>query len=186
MSGLKIDVSGLLKSKGGAETLIVTEPLPPADKGHDRIEVVGPVRSEIILKEAGGTVLAEGTLFTEVALTCSRCLNDYTQRVEQKFREVYRQHRDFNREDPEEREEETAFAIEENKIDLTPLLTQTLVLAVPFKPLCREDCPGLCAVCGGALDEGPHDHGETDEEEAGYRAALKRYLAEHPDIKSKF
>jgi uncharacterized protein len=182
MSGFKIDVSGLLKAKGGAETLVVTEPLPPAEKGRDRIEVVGPIRSEVVLREAGGTVLAEGTLLTDVALTCSRCLGPYTQHVEQKFREVYRRHRDFNREDPEEREEELAFAIEDNKIDLTPLLVQTLVLAVPFKPLCREECPGLCPVCGEALNEGNHDHGETEEEETGYKAALRRYLEEHPEI----
>ncbi len=183
MGGLRVDVSGLLKSTGGAEALVVTESLPPVTKGHDRIDVVGPVRSEVVLREAGGTVLAEGTLFTEVALTCGRCLNRYTQHVAQKFREVYRPHRDFNREDPEEREEEQAFAIEENKIDLTPLLTQTLVLAVPFKPLCREDCPGLCPVCGEALDNGTHNHSETEEEETGYKAALKRYLKEHPELK---
>ncbi|MFA5867411.1 MAG: DUF177 domain-containing protein [Actinomycetota bacterium] len=182
MSGLRVDVSGLLKSTGGVETLVVTEPLPPVEKGHDRIDVVGPVRSEVVLREAGGTVLAEGTLLTDVVLTCGRCLNKYTQHVKQKFREVYRPHRDFNRGDPEEREEEQAFAIEESKIDLTPLLTQTLVLAVPFKPLCREDCPGLCPVCGEALDKGKHNHGETEEEETGYKAALKRYLEEHPEL----
>lgn len=182
MGGFRIDVSGLLKSTCGTETCVVTEPLPDVAKGRDRIDVVGPVRSEVILKEAGGTVLAEGTLLTDVALTCGRCLNKYTQHVEQKFREVYRPHRDFNREDPEEREEEVAFAIEENKIDLMPLLTQTLVLAVPFKPLCRDDCQGLCSVCGEALDDGAHDHGETEEEETGYKTVLKRYLKQHPEI----
>jgi uncharacterized protein len=182
MSGFRIDVSGLLKSNGGAETLIVTEPLPPINKGPDRIDVVGPVRSEVVLREAGGTIMAEGVLLTDVSLTCGRCLTQFTQHVEQRFREVYRQHRDFNREDPEEREEEQAFAIEENRIDLTPLLAQSLVLAVPIKPLCHEDCSGLCPVCGGALDDGPHDHGEIEEEETGYKAALKRYLKEHPEL----
>lgn len=182
MSGLKVDVSGLLKSKGGVETLIVTEPLPPVEKGHDRVEVIGPTKSEIVLKEAGGTIMANGILKTDVSLTCSRCLSSFTQHVNQKFAEVYRPHRDFNRLDPEDREEEQAFAIDENKIDLTPLLTQTLVLAVPFKPLCREECKGLCPVCGEALENGAHDHGETDEEEAGYKAALKQYLKEHPEI----
>lgn len=182
MSGLKVDVSGLLKSTGGVETLVVTEQLPPVEKGHERVEVVGPIRSEIVLKEAGGTILAQGSLTTDVALTCSRCLNEYTQHIEQKFAEVYRQHRDFNREDPEEREEEQAFAIEDNKVDLTPLLTQSLVLAVPFKPLCRDECPGLCSVCGEALVTGAHEHGEDEEEETGYKAALKRYLKEHPEV----
>lgn len=182
MCALKIDVSGLLKAKGGAETLVIEEQLPPVTKGREPVEVLGPVRSEIKLKEAGGTIIAEGILSTEVVLTCSRCLANYKQQVEQKFSEVYRPHRDFNREDPEEREEEKIFAIEDNKIDLTPLLTQTLVLAVPFKPLCREACLGLCPVCGGSLEEGVHEHGADDDEEPGYKAALKRYLKEHPEL----
>lgn len=185
MSGLKIDVSGLLKSTGGVETLVVTETLPPVEKGHERVEVVGPVRSEFVLKEAGGTILAQGLLITDVVLTCARCLKKFTEHVEQKFSEVYRPHRDFNREDPEDREEEQAFAIEDNKIDLTPLLAQSLVLAVPFKPLCRKECSGLCSICGEAFETGMHEHGETEEEETGYKAALKRYLQEHPDIDRK-
>lgn len=181
MSALKIDVSGLLKSTGGAETLLIKEILPPVEKGHEPVTVVGPVEADVILREAGGTVRADGKVRAEVEMNCARCLKGFRQRVEQGFSEIYRPRGAFRGEEPEEPEEEQAFAIEDNKIDLKPLLMQALVLAVPFKPLCRETCLGLCPVCGGALEEGTHDHGETEEEETGYKAVLKRYKEQHPE-----
>ena len=42
-----------------------------------------------------------------------------------------------------------------------PLLRDAVVLALPFQPLCQDDCPGLCAECGARLADDPdHTHGE--------------------------
>lgn len=43
-------------------------------------------------------------------------------------------------------------------IDLTPLLAEELLLALPLAPLCRPDCSGLCPECGDDLNERPHSH----------------------------
>ncbi len=180
MRGLSIDVSGLLKKGGSAETLTITEQLPPVEKGHDPIEVHGPVHVRMTLKEASGKILAEGNLAAEVTLSCGRCLNRYSQPVAQRFSEIYRRPGDIVRDEQVEEEEEREFAIKDNKIDVTSLLQQTLVLSVPFKPLCGESCPGLCPVCGDDLRDGPHDHGLDEDEETGYKAALKRYREQHP------
>lgn len=185
MRGLVFDVSGLLKRPGSVETVMITDKLPPAEKGHEKIEVVGPVHATVRLKEAGGRILAEGVLNADVILTCGRCLERYDQQVEQTFNEIYRRHEDFNKQDPEEREEENLFAIDNLKIDLTPMLSQALVLAVPFKPVCREDCLGLCPVCGEELNSGVHEHCETDEEESEFKAALRKYAEEHSDDDNK-
>ena len=45
--------------------------------------------------------------------------------------------------------------------DLEPVLRDAVVLALPFQPLCRDDCPGLCAECGARLADDP-DHGHGD------------------------
>ena len=42
-------------------------------------------------------------------------------------------------------------------IDLEPLLRDAVVLALPFQPLCQDDCPGLCTECGARLADDP-DH----------------------------
>ena len=46
----------------------------------------------------------------------------------------------------------------DDHIDLEPLIRDAIVLALPFQPLCREDCEGLCPECGQAWDELPDDH----------------------------
>lgn len=180
MRGLVFDVSGLLKKAGSVETVIITDKLPPAEKGHEPIEVDGPVRATVHLKEANGRIIAKGILEADVMLTCGRCLERYSAKVEFPFSEIFRRHDDFDHEDPEEREEEVFYAIDSMKIDLTPMLSEALVLAVPFKPVCREDCPGLCSVCGEKLGSENHGHCEDDVEESGFKAALKKYAAEHP------
>ena len=60
-----------------------------------------------------------------------------------------------------EEDDETS-RLEGDLLDLEPLLRDAVVLALPFQPLCREDCPGLCAECGARLADDP-DHGHDAE-----------------------
>ena len=49
--------------------------------------------------------------------------------------------------------------LEEDLLDLEPLLRDAVVLALPFQPLCMDDCPGLCTECGARLADDPdHSH----------------------------
>jgi uncharacterized protein len=49
--------------------------------------------------------------------------------------------------------------MEGDLIDLEPVLRDQVVLALPFQPLCTDDCPGLCPECGARLaDEPGHKH----------------------------
>lgn len=179
MPNLSIDVSGLLRKPGSSETLNIHETLPPIEKGREKIRVKGLAGISLILREAGGNILADGKLEANVELVCGRCLKTFDSRVEQSFSELFRKRGDFNREDPNEREDETFLAIQNNRIDLAPILSQALVVAVPYKPLCDENCRGLCPVCGGDLNDGTHDHVVEEEEMTGYRAKLRQLKEKH-------
>ena len=48
--------------------------------------------------------------------------------------------------------------VQDELIDLEPVLRDAVVLALPFQPVCREDCPGLCATCGARLADDPEHH----------------------------
>ena len=63
--------------------------------------------------------------------------------------------------------------LEDDLLDLEPLLRDAVVLALPFQPLCEEDCPGLCVECGARLADDPdHAHEEPiDPRWAGLEAA---------------
>ncbi|MEN0072688.1 MAG: DUF177 domain-containing protein, partial [Propionicimonas sp.] len=62
--------------------------------------------------------------------------------------------------------------LEEDLVDLEPLLRDAVVLDLPFTPLCRPDCAGLCPTCGENLNRDPeHSHAEaTDARWAGLAA----------------
>ena len=49
-----------------------------------------------------------------------------------------------------------------HELDLEDDVRDFIILAEPFAPLCREDCPGLCIVCGLELGSGPHQHPDDD------------------------
>ena len=179
MPHLSIDVSGLLRKPGSSETLNMHETLPPVEKGREKIRVKGLAGISLALREAGGKILVDGKLEANVELVCGRCLKTFDARVEQPFSELFRKRGDFNREDPNEREDEMFLAIQNSRIDLIPILSQALVIAVPYKPLCDENCHGLCPVCGGDLNDGTHDHVVEEEEMTGYRAKLKQLKEKH-------
>ena len=52
---------------------------------------------------------------------------------------------------------------DDDLVDLEPALRDTVVPALPFQPLCRPDCPGLCSECGARLADDPdHSHETLD------------------------
>ncbi len=59
-------------------------------------------------------------------------------------------------------DEDDVTRLEGDLLDLEPLLRDAVVLSLPFQPLCRDDCPGLCPECGARLADDPgHQHDDA-------------------------
>ena len=103
-------------------------------------------------------VLVTGSAVAPLAGECARCLDPVTSSTEVSFQELYRYLPDPGE---DEADDEERF-LDGDWLDLEPAFRDAVVLALPLSPLCREDCPGLCAECGVRLaDAGPlHGHGE--------------------------
>ena len=116
-----------------------------------------PVRGEVSLTRTDRSILAKGVVDSEVELTCSRCLNQFNCPLTLNIEEEYFPTTDVisgaslpPSDDPDR------FTIDEHHVlDLTEVLRQCALLAIPMKPLCREDCAGLCPNCGHNLNLGP-------------------------------
>ena len=80
-----------------------------------------------------------------VTLTCARCLKEFEGRVDVDVQELYS--RAFAGDGPEPAAGEYALT-PEGSLDLEPLVRDSVMLALPFSPLCRPDCLGLCERCG--------------------------------------
>jgi uncharacterized protein len=124
------------------------------DMRDDAYQVVAPVHLAFDLHKDKETFRVVGNVRTELELPCSRCLEPFRLPVDQAFDLRYHPQAEAST-DPEievaEEDLETSFYRDE-QIDLNELLREQFYLALPMKPLCREDCKGLCPHCGTNLN----------------------------------
>lgn len=103
-------------------------------------------------------ILVSGNVLVEVTGECSRCLETFEDDLEVDVQEL------FFYEEPSaeflEQEEDQQRWVEHDSIDLEPVLRDAVVTALPFQPVCREDCEGLCSECGIHLADEPGHHHE--------------------------
>ena len=96
---------------------------------------------------------------------CVRCLQPIEDEVHVDLQELYvypDQHDRAAEHDDRDLDDETS-RLEDDLLDLEPLLRDAVVLALPFQPVCRDDCPGLCSECGARLADDPdHHHDSVD------------------------
>ena len=138
----------------------------PAPEGFGNDVIGVPIDSPIDL-ELRFEAVVEGVLVTGVAGVelrgeCARCLTEVSSHEEIDLQELFL----FPGKEPEDAE---ASRLVDDLVDLEPLLRDAVVLDLPFIPLCRPDCLGLCPLCGVNLNDDPdHTHGEaTDPRWAG-------------------
>ena len=119
-----------------------------------------------------------GQVTTVLNLPCGRCLESFSLPVDASFDLRYQPHTANTGAGEREIEEDdlsTAF-YEDDTIDLGQLMREQFYLVLPMKPLCREDCRGLCPMCGMNLNRGKC--GCTREWEDPRLAVLKTFRKE--------
>jgi uncharacterized protein len=124
----------------------------------------GSARAELELSLESQNVFARGNLSGSFEVACSRCLGVARIPVAESIAVTFLPKNAMPADKDEELApgEEEAASFEEDdvdvypydgeEVDLEPLLREQLILAVPFAPLCRPDCKGLCPVCGTDLN----------------------------------
>jgi uncharacterized protein len=155
-SPLVINTHELGRRPGSMRTLELSVPAP-ADLGIELIGVPAgsPVEVELRLEAVMEGVLASGRAWVTLTGECARCLDPLEQELEVPLQELYVY--------PEsDAEEDEASRLEAELLDLEPALRDAVVLALPFRPICSQDCLGLCLECGTRLADDPgHAHDES-------------------------
>jgi uncharacterized protein len=162
---LTVSVRELGRRAGTSKELDIVFPAPP-NLGTSVASVPegDTVRLELLLESVLEGVLATGAVRARALGECARCLGEVAVPVEATFQElfVYPERADAARDAGDESSEERPQVVEDT-LDLEPMVRDSTVLALPFRPLCREDCPGLCAECGARLEDDPnHGHVTVD------------------------
>lgn len=126
----------------------------------------GQAKADLDFYVEGQNIFARGPLRGHVVVACSRCIGPARIPVEEDLAVTFLPRSEVPEDKMEtateageeeaefEEDDVDVYPYDEDEVDLAPLFREQLVLAVPFAPLCREDCKGLCSVCGIDLNTG--------------------------------
>ena len=131
--------------------------------GPDDYRFSAPLVWTVDVTNTGSALLVEGVVTGTGTCACSRCLEDVVYDFNGKIEGFFVINGDATSADDDDRdlcEDEFDFLPEDHLLDLAPNIEAALIVDAPDMPLCREDCAGLCAICGANLNEGPCDCGE--------------------------
>jgi len=126
----------------------------------ETIDIAGStsrVQGKVKLTRTNRCILVKGGLHTEVEVSCSRCLSLFRYPLVLNIEEEYFPITDVvSGASLPLPDEPGCFIIDEHHLlDLTEAVQQYALLAIPMKPLCRQDCAGLCPNCGHNLNREP-------------------------------
>ncbi|MEX0991406.1 MAG: DUF177 domain-containing protein [Actinomycetota bacterium] len=143
---IQVDVADLLDRTGVSKRVERREAVPELKVELSEVPDGNPVVLDVRVEAVSeGRLLVSGTLSTAVVQSCARCLTRFDGSVEAQVREVFVR---------TPGDEEYPIDAELGTIDLEPMVRDAVVPALPFAPLCRPDCLGLCERCGGDRNMG--------------------------------
>jgi uncharacterized protein len=148
-----IDISDLLGQPGASRVHRLSAVVEGLGTELARLRDDVPLEGDLLLEALVEGILVSGTLTGTLALRCARCLTEFDQPLSVDVHEMF-----VPRPDPETDDYRLGA---DGEIELDQMLRDVVGVELPFSPLCRSDCRGLCPVCGGDrnLDECP---GHTD------------------------
>ncbi len=133
---LRINAVELLRQPGATRDVDVVIDAEPLDAAHEHLD--GEIHVALALRAMNDGIKVTGTVDAPWSTVCRRCLVDVAGSAVGSVDELYQ----IDPIDPE------AYLIEDGQLDLVPLVRETVLLELDRERQCRDDCAGLCPVCG--------------------------------------
>jgi uncharacterized protein len=146
---LRISVSEILGRPGEYRDVIVDAPVPDVATALAHIDQK-PVHAELRLESVVEGVLVTGPVRAPMVLECARCLEEFSSVLSVNVCELFAG-------PGHAADDDDAYSVDTDEIDLEPMLRDALALEMPLNPLCRSDCKGYCPHCGADLNAGTCD-----------------------------
>lgn len=142
---MQINVSQILGRKGAVLPFELSEAMQSTKGYPDVVDFLEPVKLEGTLTYMDNSIMLEGKGIAILQLPCDRCLMPVSVKVHFKLSEKFNS--------TGSKEEETEL-FNGDCIELDQVVKRNLLASLPMKILCRQDCKGLCSICGKDLNEG--------------------------------
>lgn len=150
---MRIELENLEGGKGDFAHVYQPEELNPVDE-RVNLSQAAEVRGNV--RRSGGEVFVGGHVETRVQLECDRCLKPVELPVSADFALDYITGADYESSSTAALSEEelSVSVFDGESIDVDEIVKEQILLAVPARTLCREDCKGMCPECGVDLNTG--------------------------------
>jgi uncharacterized protein len=135
-----LNVRDLIARPGSSREVHIAQAIQGLATGLAEVPPESPVRVDILLESLVEGILVSGPLSGTVDYRCARCLRNFSDRFHIEVTELFAS--DASEDDDE-------YPLNDGVIDLEPMVRDAVLLSMPFSPLCRPDCLGLCERCGG-------------------------------------
>ena len=179
--GIVLDTHELPRKPGAMAEFKAVIPAPP-DLRNEMIGVPegSPLTVGLRLESVSEGVLVSGVVRATAVGECSRCLEPIeevlTLRVNELFLYPGRALAAVQAGDDAEDDEDVS-VLDGDLADIEPAIRDSIVTALPFRPLCQEDCAGLCPQCGVRLADNPgHHHDVVDPRWSQLQAMLEKHV----------
>jgi uncharacterized protein len=134
------------------EPLTLTGEVPLKDLNFDpaEIRVLGPIVVTLTAKKQAQRIRVRGRFAVDVEVPCARCLDPVRVPLVSEFDQFYQSNADHQLAGEivlNEKDTEIGF-FNGDFIEVSDIVREQVLLALPMKPVCREDCKGLCPHCG--------------------------------------
>lgn len=143
---MKIDVSDLLKKRAGKKEIHLVINELELFVSNKEIQCKKPVELDGVITLTGNILNLDCLVNTELTLQCSRCMEKFSYPLKFEIHEKFSN-------DPGD-EDEIIIFLDSDNIDITEVIENNIIITLPFKLLCSEDCKGLCQHCGINLNVG--------------------------------
>jgi DUF177 domain-containing protein len=161
-----VDVRDLVGKPGAARAVRLAEPVVGLATPMAEVPADAPVAIDVLLESVMEGILVSGRVAGPLRLRCARCLTEFDSDLDVDVRELFAAQPDAEADD---------YPLEGDHLNLEPMVRDALVLQLPFSPLCRPDCLGLCERCGGDRNRQECSCGPvTDPRWSGLDALLAR------------
>jgi uncharacterized protein len=129
-------------------------------------EITEDVHVYALIHKSGNSYNVKGSLEYTLTLKCSRCLRNIEHHEKRNFNLEFKKNVNYTidcKSSRETDETESEYIVENDCINLGPFLRDEIILSIPMKPLCSEECMGLCPICGINLNNKTCSHSKKRE-----------------------
>lgn len=141
---IKIPVAEFMKNRSAKSDIHLDVVIGPIDDGAEEIKVLSPVKVDGTMYMTGDILNFDVHIKTSLGLTCSRCLQPFEREFENDISEQFTL-------DKDNKDADITF-LDGDSLNVTEIIIGNIILSLPMKRLCKDDCKGLCPVCGTNLN----------------------------------